>query len=160
MSVFWQCDPVSLYSLKESCVWLLYPLFIYSTTILKASCQKHSRWQLYSNEKNGLQQLQMESCQPIIRLRGKKKKITIELKNITNASDNTSTLVTWNTPRKMALLSDVVIFFSSIEVLIPNGQFLDCVAIAFSERYNGNGIIQRQLSQTISEVARHMPQCV
>jgi hypothetical protein len=35
-----------------------------STTILKASCQKHRSWQLYSNEKNGLQQIQMESCQP------------------------------------------------------------------------------------------------
>jgi len=35
------------------------------TTVLKGSCQKHSSWQLYSNEKNGLQQFQMESCQPI-----------------------------------------------------------------------------------------------
>jgi len=30
--------------------------------------------QLYSNEKNGLQQFQMESCQPIKRLKDKKKK--------------------------------------------------------------------------------------
>jgi len=39
------------------------------TAKLKASRQKHSSWQLYSNEKNGLQQLQMESCQPLKRLR-------------------------------------------------------------------------------------------
>jgi hypothetical protein len=36
--------------------------------ILKASRQKHRSWQLYSNEKNGLQQFQME------RLKDKKKK--------------------------------------------------------------------------------------
>ena len=41
-------------------------------TILKASRQKHSSWQLYSKEKNGLQQYQMESCQPIKRLKDKK----------------------------------------------------------------------------------------
>jgi hypothetical protein len=44
-----------------------------STTVLKASCQKHRSWQLYSNEKNGLQQMQMESCQPVKRLKDKKK---------------------------------------------------------------------------------------
>jgi hypothetical protein len=43
-----------------------------STTVLKASCQKHRNWQLYSNEENGLQQFQMESCQPIRRLKHKK----------------------------------------------------------------------------------------
>jgi len=37
--------------------------------VLKASRQKHNSWQLYSNEKNGLQQIWMESCQPIKRLR-------------------------------------------------------------------------------------------
>jgi hypothetical protein len=45
-----------------------------STTVLKASRQKHRSWQLYSNEKNGLQQIQMESCQPIKRVKDKKKK--------------------------------------------------------------------------------------
>jgi hypothetical protein len=50
-----------------------------STTILKASLQKHSSWQLYSNEKNGLQQFQMASCQPIKRLKDKKKKTEDDL---------------------------------------------------------------------------------
>jgi hypothetical protein len=45
-----------------------------STTILKASRQEHRSGQLYSNEKNNLQQIQMESCQPIKRLKKKKKK--------------------------------------------------------------------------------------
>jgi hypothetical protein len=36
-----------------------------SSAILKASRQKHSSWQLYSNDKSGLQQLQMESFQQI-----------------------------------------------------------------------------------------------
>ena len=45
-----------------------------STTVLKASHQKQRRWQLNSNEKNGLQQFQMKSCQTIIRVKGKKKK--------------------------------------------------------------------------------------
>jgi len=45
-----------------------------STKILKASRQKHRSWQLHSNEKNGLQQFQMENCQPIKRLKDKKRK--------------------------------------------------------------------------------------
>jgi hypothetical protein len=36
--------------------------------------QKHRSWWLYANEMNGLQQFQMESCQPIKRLKQKKKK--------------------------------------------------------------------------------------
>jgi hypothetical protein len=39
-----------------------------STTIITASGQKHRSWQLYNIEKNSLQQIQMESCQPIKRL--------------------------------------------------------------------------------------------
>jgi hypothetical protein len=45
-----------------------------STTALKASHQIHMSWQFYSNEKNGLQQIQTESCQPIKRLKDKDKK--------------------------------------------------------------------------------------
>ena len=42
-------------------------------TILKASHQKHSSWQLHSKKKKDLQQFQMERCQPIKRLKEKKK---------------------------------------------------------------------------------------
>jgi len=42
------------------------------TTILKARRQEHRSGQLYNNEKNSLQQIQMESCQPIRRLKKKK----------------------------------------------------------------------------------------
>ena len=41
------------------------------TAILKASRKKHRSLQLYSSEKNGLQQFRMESCQPIKRLKDK-----------------------------------------------------------------------------------------
>jgi len=44
-----------------------------STTILKVTRQKHRSWYLYNNEKNGLLQFRMESCQPIKRLKDKKK---------------------------------------------------------------------------------------
>jgi hypothetical protein len=43
-----------------------------STTILKPSRQEHRSGQLYSNGKNGLQHIQMESCQPIKGRRRKK----------------------------------------------------------------------------------------
>jgi hypothetical protein len=46
-----------------------------SITIFKASRQEHRSGQLYNNEKNSLQQIRMESCQPIKRLK-KKKNIT------------------------------------------------------------------------------------
>ena len=61
----------------------------------------------------------------------------IERKNVTNTSDNTYTLVSCNITCQMPFLWDVIsIFLSSIVVLSPNGQFLDCVTIAFSERYD------------------------
>jgi hypothetical protein len=51
-------------------------------------------------------------------------------------SNNTSILI-WNIPHYTAILSDVVvIILSSIVVLTPNAQFLDCATIAFSEGYN------------------------
>ena len=62
--------------------------------------------------------------------------ITTELKNITTSND-TGTLVSWNIPQLMHLVSDVVvIFLSSILVLTPNGQFLGCATMAFSKWYN------------------------
>ena len=42
-----------------------------SITIFKASRQEHRSGQLYNNEKNSLQQIRMESCQPIKRLKKK-----------------------------------------------------------------------------------------
>jgi hypothetical protein len=48
--------------------------YIVPTTHLKASRQAHRSRELYSNEKNGLQQIQMENCQPIKTLKNKKKK--------------------------------------------------------------------------------------
>jgi hypothetical protein len=45
-----------------------------STYYVIKSYRKHRSWQSYSNEKDGLQQIQMESCQPIKRLKDKKKK--------------------------------------------------------------------------------------
>jgi len=55
---------------------------------------------------------------------------------LSTTSDNTGTLVSGNTPHWVPLLSGlVVIICSSIVVLTPNGQFLDCVPVAFSERW-------------------------
>jgi hypothetical protein len=54
-----------------------------------------------------------------------------ELKNITY----TGTHFSQNIPRQIPLLSNVVvIYLSSIVVLTPTGQFLDCATITFSER--------------------------
>jgi hypothetical protein len=64
---------------------------------------------------------------------------TIDVKHITSTSDNIGTLVSRNIRHEMTivlLLSDLfVIFLSSIVVLTPNGQFLGCAIIVFSERY-------------------------
>jgi len=54
----------------------------------------------------------------------------MRLKNIATTSDNTGTLLSQNTFR-------VEFFFSLMVVLNSNGHFLDCAAIAFSERYGG-----------------------
>jgi hypothetical protein len=60
----------------------------------------------------------------------------VELQNITTTSNKTITILSQNIPRWMSLLSDaVVIFFSSIVVLTPNGQFFYYATIAFGEQY-------------------------
>jgi hypothetical protein len=47
-----------------------------------------------------------------------------KLKNIATTSHNTGTLASQNTPRQMPLFSGIVVlFFSSIVVLTPNGHF-------------------------------------
>jgi hypothetical protein len=51
------------------------------TAILKASRQKHKSRQLYSNEKNGLQQFQMENCQPIKRLKDEMLNVELDITN-------------------------------------------------------------------------------
>jgi hypothetical protein len=53
-----------------------YLLVIRNSVLLKDSCM-NKYLVLMLNEKNGLQQLQMESCQPIKRLKGKNKKAFI-----------------------------------------------------------------------------------
>jgi hypothetical protein len=67
---------------------------------------------------------------------------TIELKNITIKSESNSTIVISRGMFRLTsvpVLSDViVIYLRSIVVLTPNGQFLDCAIIAFSERYEEN----------------------
>jgi len=40
-------------------------------------------------------------------------------------------------------MSDVVVLLSSTVVLTPNGQFLSCATIAFSERYVEDASLQR-----------------
>jgi hypothetical protein len=64
---------------------------------------------------------------------------TIELKTLTNKSDSNSTIViSWCMFQltSVPVLSDVfVICLRLIVGLTPNGLFLDCAIIAFSERY-------------------------
>ena len=60
----------------------------------------------------------------------------IELKNITSIPDSTGTLLSQNIPSILSLLSVVTIMFlSSIVILTPNGQFLDCANIAYRVLY-------------------------
>jgi hypothetical protein len=57
----------------------------------------------------------------------------IEFQNITTTSDNTITLPSQNIPCWMSLLSDAAVtFLSSIVILTPNGQLLDCATIEVS----------------------------
>ena len=67
---------------------------------------------------------------------------TIELKNITTKSDSKSTIVISRGVFRLTsvpVLSHIfVICLSSIVVLTPNGQFLDCAFIAFRKRYEEN----------------------
>jgi hypothetical protein len=61
---------------------------------------------------------------------------TTELKNIRTTSGNTGTLLSRNIAHYMPLLLDIaVILLSWIVVLTANGQFLDCITVAFSKRY-------------------------
>ena len=82
---------------------------------LKASHQKHRSWQLYSNEKNGLQQFQMESCQPIKRLRDKKKKMMSAEHDSVGTWQIWSSLFTnriWN-PQLLHVIEDAVVALNS-----------------------------------------------
>jgi hypothetical protein len=49
-------------------------------------------------------------------------------------SNNTGTLLSQNISLYMPLFSDLVVFLTPVAVSISNGQVLDCVIIAFSER--------------------------
>ena len=53
---------------------------------------RNTSWQLYSNEKNGLQQFQLESCQPIKRLKDKKKMKNCREPNLVNVGQKYRTL--------------------------------------------------------------------
>jgi hypothetical protein len=89
----------------------------------------------------------------------------VVFQNMTTASDNTGTLVSWNVPRWMPLLMDGVILSSSIIVLTPNVQFCGCATIAFSERYVlkiSNLSLQKcgKRVQTITKVCRTAYTCI
>jgi hypothetical protein len=61
---------------------------------------------------------------------------TIELRNIKTTSDNKGIWRGVFQLINVPVLSHVVlIYFSSIVVLTPNGQFLNCASMAFSEQY-------------------------
>ena len=98
-----------------------------STTILKASRQKQRSWQLYSNEKNALQQFQMESCQPIKTLRDKK------ISSILNMKEATSLLMFVTLPplpNFMASGKSVIVLHSVTWTLcLMFYQVLGCVII-------------------------------
>ena len=58
---------------------------------------------------------------------------TIELKNIKTTSGSNGIWLGVFQLTGVQVLSDVVVFFSSVVVLIPFGQFLGCDTVAFGE---------------------------
>ena len=104
-----------------------------STTILKASRQKHRSWQLYSNEKNGLQQLQVENYQPIKRF---KHKTRIGRKNITATSwSNVTQRGCVSTNNCAGIVRCSCYRFEINRVTNSKWQFLHCATIVFRELY-------------------------
>ena len=61
---------------------------------------------------------------------------TVELKCNNSSTRQYRHISRSNVPLQMSLFPVVVVMFlSSIVVLTPMGQFLDCVTVAFSDRY-------------------------